>query len=92
MEFPKLMIASTGEYTIALLDDVTICEGIKRLDFSTENKDGKMRSTLRILDLDIQDAKLFKGAEKFSDFLECISAMKEAVKKSTYAETGADGK
>lgn len=70
MKFPKFVIASDGYHTGLLLDGVFFGKGIERLDFSTENKDGKMNSTIRIMDLDVNSASLECGAEKFADFLE----------------------
>lgn len=72
-KFPKLVIASDGDCTGVLLDGVFIGQGIERLDFSTENKDGEMRSTIRIMDLDLRYVSMERDAEKFRDFMERIS-------------------
>ncbi len=70
MKFPKFVIASDGHRTGLLLDDVFFGKGIERLDFSTENKDGEMKSTIRIMDLDVNLVSLERGEEKFTEFLE----------------------
>ena len=53
MSVPKLIIASDGDHTAAVLDGILIGQGIERLDFSTENKNGDKEGTLRILDLNV---------------------------------------
>lgn len=68
MKFPKLVIASDGYCTGVLLDGVFIGQGIERLDFSTQNKNGEMASTIRILDLDVKAASLASDTEKFYKF------------------------
>lgn len=73
MKFPKFVIASDGYRTGLLLDGVFFGKGIERIDFSTENKDGKMKSTIRIMDLDVNSSSLECGSEKFSEFLEGIA-------------------
>ena len=73
MNFPKLVIASDGRHVVALLDDVFIGQGIQRLDFSTEGKGGDMKSTIRIMDLDVGVAKLDPDSSRFSEFLEKLS-------------------
>lgn len=69
MNEPKLIIATNGEQTMALIDGVTIGAGIQRLDFSTENKDGEIKSTLRILDLDVGRAELHTDKQMFMDWV-----------------------
>lgn len=73
MNFPKLVIASNGRITCALLDGVFLGKGIQRLDFSTQNEDGKMKSTIRILDLDVKSSDLSGGKEQFDRFLESMA-------------------
>lgn len=69
MKYPKLVIATDGRRTGALLDGVFIGSGIRRLDFSTENEDGKMKGSIRILDLDIDSVTLDQGTAEFEDFI-----------------------
>ncbi len=74
MKFPKLVIASNGRATGVLLDGVFIGEGIRRLDFSTQGKDGGLlRNTIRIMDLDVRTVSLSKDAEEFTKFLENLA-------------------
>lgn len=70
MNFSKFVLASDGQHAGVLLDGVFIGQGIQRLDFSAEEKNGKMRSTIRIMDLDVGTVSLERGDEKFSEFLE----------------------
>lgn len=69
MSFPKLIIATDGNCTKALLDGIAIGSGIRRLDFSTEDSSGERRSVLRVLDLDIERAKLSANSQEFMDWL-----------------------
>lgn len=77
MEFPKFVIASDGHHTGLLLDGVFFGQGIDRLEFSTENTNGKMESTIRIMDLKIESVAL-GDAERFSKFLKGIAETPEA--------------
>lgn len=88
MEFPKLVIASDGHCTGALLDGVFIGQGIEQLDFSAHGKDGAPKSTIRILDLDVKTAKLKTGEEaktRFTEFMGNLSGTEKAV--SEWADT-----
>lgn len=69
MVAPKLIIASDGNYTAAIIDGVLIGRGIRRLDFSTESKNWDMESTLHILDLDVKRAELSTDLKPFLDWL-----------------------
>lgn len=69
MRFPKFVLASNGKYTGLLLDGVFFGEGIKRLEFSTENKDGQMKSTINIMELDVSHVSLTRGSDDFETFL-----------------------
>lgn len=73
MEFPKLVIASDGYYTGVLLDGVFIGQGIERIDFSTQNKNGEMESTIRVMDLDVSKVKIVPDVNRFSDFVEKLA-------------------
>lgn len=73
MEFPKLVIASDGIRTGVLLDGIFIGQGIERLDFSTQNKMGEMKSTVHIMDLDVNTAKLETDGDRFTEFLEKLA-------------------
>ncbi len=65
MSVPKLIIASDGDHTAAVLDGILIGQGIERLDFSTENKNGDKEGTLRILDLNVGRVKLSTDLSPF---------------------------
>ncbi len=65
MSVPKLIIASDGDRTAAVIDGILIGQGIERLDFSTENKNGDKEGTLRILDLNVGRAKLSTDLSPF---------------------------
>ena len=54
-----------------------IGQGVQRLDFSTESKDGEPRAAIRILDLDVNNASLERGEEKFAEFLERLAGGKQ---------------
>jgi len=69
MEFPKLVIASDGRRTGALLDGVFIGRGIERLDFSTQDKGGNLASTIRIMDLDVRSVSFSRDTDCFFEFL-----------------------
>lgn len=77
MNFPKFVMASDGTYTGLLLDGVFIGQGVQRLDFSVEVKDGEPKSTIRLLDLDVRSASLERGEEKFAEFLERLAGGKQ---------------
>ena len=82
MEFPKLVIASDGYCTGALLDGVFISQGIGRLDFSTQDENGEAKSSIRILDLDVKRAKLIAGEKaknEFAEFMESLAGIEKAV-------------
>lgn len=72
MKFPKLVIASNGHHTAALIDGVFIGKGIERLDFSSETKDGEMESTIRVMDLNVEHVKML-AAKDFDRFMEAMS-------------------
>lgn len=81
MEFPKFALVSDGYHTGLLLDGIFFGKGIKRLDFSTENKDGNSESTIRVMDLDIRKVSLIRGEEEFTEYLKGITEREEDVKK-----------
>lgn len=74
LKFPKLVIASDGTRTGVLLDGIFIGQGIKRLDFSTQNENGEMESTIRIMDLNVDTAKLETDSGRFAEFLEKLAS------------------
>lgn len=82
MKFPKLVIASDGKATCALLDGVFLADGIGRLDFSAHREDGKLKHTIRVMDLDVEGADLSQGPERFSDFIEKMAENEEYRKKN----------
>lgn len=69
MSKPKLVIATDGIKTAAVLDGILIGEGIRKLDFSTEGAEGDMRSTLHVLDLDVRRARLSTDTSQFMDWI-----------------------
>lgn len=73
MDFPKLVIASNGRCTGMLLDGVFIGTGIKRVDFSTQDDHGDMKSTIRILDLDVGSVNLVRDSSQFEDFIKKLA-------------------
>ena len=72
MNHPKLIIASDGHHTVALIDGVFIGKGIEQLDFSSETKDGEMKSTIRVMDLNVEHVKML-AAKDFDKFMEAMS-------------------
>lgn len=70
MDLPKLIIVSDGTRTGVLLDGVFIGQGIQRLDFSTEDKSCQRKSTIRIMDLDVDAVTRSEDATSFSEFIE----------------------
>lgn len=90
MNKPKLIIASDGNYTAAVIDGIVIGRGISRLDFSTESKDGEMESTLHILDLDVKRAELSTELKPFLDWL--IGEEEKAAPAATSAANGSGNK
>lgn len=73
MAYPKVVIASDGQHTGVLLDGVFIGQGISRLDFSTHNKDGERKSSIRFMDIDVKNASLQTDERKFLEFCEGIA-------------------
>lgn len=70
MNFPKLVIASDGRCTAALLDGVCFGKGIHRLDFSTENSNGEMKGTIRIMELSLDSVHLSRDTAEFQRLME----------------------
>lgn len=70
---PKVAIVSDGECTGVLLDGVFIGQGISRLNFSIENKDGEIRSMIRVMDLDLRYVSMQRDADSFWKFCNRIS-------------------
>ena len=73
MAYPKVVIASDGQHTGVLLDGVFIGQGISRLDFSTHNKDGEKKSSIRFMEIDVKNASLQTDERKFLEFWEGIA-------------------
>ncbi len=69
MNCPKLVIATDGYATAALLDGVLIGPGIEKLEFLADGGESK----IRIMDLDVKHASLSGGAEKFTKFMEKLA-------------------
>lgn len=68
MKTSKCMIATDGNCTIAYLDGVCIGSGITRLEFLAEGTESK----IRLLDIDIKNAELTQGPERFEAFLNAM--------------------
>ena len=85
LDYPKLVIASDGYCTGLLLDGISMGRGIKRLDFSAENRDGEVKSTIRILDLDVATVSLEVESEthSFSKLMEGVTGIEKAVSEWT---------
>jgi len=69
MDTPKLVIATDGRKTAAMLDGIVIGCGIERLDFSTSSRNGDTKPTIHILDLDVDAVKLSADTDSFMDML-----------------------
>lgn len=69
MEYPKLAILSDGQHTSVLLDGVILGKGIERLDFSTKNENGEMKSMIRFFEVDVGTVTL----ERIPDFKRMLS-------------------
>lgn len=69
---PKLVIASDGKTTGMLLDNVFFGQGVTRLEFTTENKDGKIASTIR-MDLDANRTQLEMDPERFAGLYDALA-------------------
>lgn len=76
MEAPKLVIATNGESTMALLDGIVIGPGIRRLEFSVDGSNGA-KSTIRVLDLDVESVCLSSDKEQFRKFVEHLGEARE---------------
>lgn len=87
MDYPKLLIASDGYCTGALLDGIFIGKGIQRLEFSTESKDGAATSTIRVLELDVAQASLEVESEthSFEKLMNGMAGIKNAM--SAWSDT-----
>lgn len=66
MKYPKLVIASDGNYTGILLDGVFIGQGVKHMEFVADSEEG---GTIRIMDLDVKNVSLQQGTERFDGFM-----------------------
>ena len=71
-EHPKLVIASDGKCTGVLLDGVFFGQGITRLEFLAESKDGEMVNTIR-MDLDANRTRLEKDPDRFANFYAALA-------------------
>lgn len=87
MEFPKLVIASDGHCTGALIDGISIGKGIKRLEFSADGEGGQAKGTIRVLELDVAQASLEVESETHS--FENLMAGMTGIKKvmSAWSDT-----
>lgn len=72
MNHSKLIIASDGHHVAALIDGVFIGKGIERLDFSSETKDGEMKNTIRVMDLNVEHVKML-AVKDFDSFMKAMS-------------------
>lgn len=69
MKYPKIVIASDGERTIALADGIFLGPGIARLDFSADASNGEPKATICLLDIDLSRIDTKCGVEKFHEAL-----------------------
>ena len=86
MNYPKLVIASDGERTAAILDGVFIGSGIERLEFSTEES-GKScpGGVIRLMEISVSTARLETGetAKKhFTEFMKKLAGGKTTTKEA----------
>lgn len=76
MEAPKLVIATNGGSTMALLDGIVIGPGIKRLEFCADGCNGA-KSTIRVLELDVESVHLSTDKEGFRKFAKHLGEVRE---------------
>lgn len=78
MKPPKIIIATDGRATAAMIDGVVIGSGIERLDFSTSDDRGERRPTIRIMNL---DARRVNFSTDKSWFMGWISGERTEIKE-----------
>ena len=71
---PKLMIATVGKYTRVFLDGKDISQGVTDIVYSARNKEGELKPTLRLLEVDAN--KFSIGGEKdFDEWYEFVKGV-----------------
>lgn len=71
---PRLVIVSNGNFTSAWLNGVHIGQGIRRLEFLAEHDGKEAKSTIRVMDLDVQKAKFSTDKEQFMRFMDILQS------------------
>ncbi|WNX84361.1 hypothetical protein RWV98_17570 [Agathobaculum sp. NTUH-O15-33] len=61
-------ILTDGRHTVALLNGLCIGDGIQKLEFSTENQDGEMKSTIRLMDINTRKFRVTDGMAELEYF------------------------
>ena len=62
---PKLMIATVGKCTRVFLGGKDVSQGVTDIVYSARNKEGELRPTLRLLEVDVNNFSI--GGEKDFD-------------------------
>ena len=70
---PKMVIASNGKGTFVFMDGICIGQGVGRVDFSTHNAAGEMKSTLHICDADVGHMEFVSGEEAFLEIMDALA-------------------
>lgn len=71
---PKLMIATVGKCTRVFLDGKDISQGVTDIVYSARNKEGELRPTLGLLDVDVNNFSV--GGEKdFDEWYEFVKGL-----------------
>lgn len=68
----KTAIISDGNRTALFLDGVLIGKGIQKLEFSTEDRNGKGSATVRLLEINVRLAEVLTGTEATERLFECL--------------------
>lgn len=63
---PQIAVISSGRNTVLYANGYLYGSGIERLEFSTEDKNGKMSTTIRLLEVDASKFKPMRDR----DFIE----------------------
>ena len=71
---PKLMIATVGKCTRVFLDGKDISQGVTDIVYSARNKEGELRPTLGLLEVDVNNFSI--GGEKdFDEWYEFVKGL-----------------
>lgn len=71
---PKLMIATVGKCTRVFLGGKDVSKGVTDIVYSARNKEGELRPTLRLLEVDVNNFSI--GGEKdFDEWYEFVKGL-----------------